>query len=263
MTALPALLLFHGVGDSGGCWEPFVGRLRQQEGLADLAVSTPDAPAHGGRLAAAGHSIAWPDQLGEGIAHAEALVAQTGRRIVVGGHSMGSMTALGVAANRPDLVVGTFLEDPPLMSPLPPPDAPIEPPTPADVHEFGAWFAELQATPFEEVVAGARAEHPTWDEAEYAPWARAKQAVDLLAFRDPVIWVHGDTVRIVRHAPAPVVVAAGWPERGGLVIDEVAAQLRAQPGWTFHRLPTGHDVRRDAPEATVTLLADLIRCAPQ
>ena len=262
MTALPALLLFHGAGDSGECWEPFVRRLRRHEGLSDLRVSTPDAPAHGGRVAAPGRSIAWTDQLGEGIAHAESLVRETGRRIVVGGHSMGSMTALGVAANRPDLVVGTFLEDPPLMAPFPPPGSPDEPPTPADVHEFGQWFAELRATPFEDVVASARADHPNWDEGEYAPWARSKQAVDPLAFRDPVIWVHGDTVRIVRQAPAPVVVAAGRPELGGLVIDEAAAELRARPGWSFHRLPTGHDVRRDAPEATVTLLADLIRTAP-
>ena len=263
MTVLPALLLLHGAGDSGECWGPFVRRLREHEGLSELRVSTPDAPAHAGRLAAPGQTIAWPDQLGEGIAHAESLVRETGRRIVVGGHSMGSMTALGVAANRPDLVVGTYLEDPPLMFPMPPADSPGEPPTPADVHEFGDWFAELRATPFEDVVAGARAEHPTWDEAEYAPWARAKQAVDPKAFRDPVIWVHGDTVRIVREAPGPVVVAAGQPELGGLLIDAVEAQLRAQPGWSVHRLPTGHDVRRDAPEATTALLADLIRRAPQ
>ena len=51
----------------------------------------------------------------------------------------------------------------------------------------------------------------------------------------------------------------GCPELGGLVAPEAEASLRALPGWSVHRLPAGHDVRRDAPDATVELLADLIR----
>jgi pimeloyl-ACP methyl ester carboxylesterase len=312
MTALPALLLMHGVGDDGACWAPFVRRLRQRPGLADLLVVTPDAPAHGGRRAQPGQTIAWPDLLAEAIAEAEALVARTGGPILVGGHSMGSMVALGVAANRPDLVRATYLEDPPLMHALPdgvsdvgdesPADAPpdvrspgatsrgngspdgtspgggserggsdsvgtpdhaspgggSEPPAPVDVSEFGDWFAELQSIPLADVVAAARADHPTWDDDEYEHWARAKQSVDRAAFTEPVVWVHADTERILRRAPAPVVVAAGLPERGGLVAPAAEASLRTLPGWTVHRLPAGHDVRRDAPEATVELLADLI-----
>jgi N-formylmaleamate deformylase len=264
MTALPALLLMHGVGDDGACWRPFVRRLHEREGLAGLLVATPDAPAHGGRRAQPGQTIAWPDLLAEAIAGAEVLVAQSGGRIVVGGHSMGSMVALGVAANRPDLVVATFLEDPPLTQGLPDEDSDARaleaaPPTPVDVSEFGAWFADLQSIPLADVVAAARADHPTWDEEEYEPWARAKQSVDQAAFTEPVVWVHADTERLLREAPAPVVVAAGRPELGGLVAPEAEASLRALPGWSVHRLPAGHDVRRDAPDATADLLADLIR----
>ena len=108
-------------------------------------------------------------------------------------------------------------------------------------------------------MAAARTEHPTWDEEEYEPWAHAKQSVDRAAFADPVVWVHADTERLLRTAPSPVVVAAGLPELGGLVAPEAEASLRALPGWSVHRLPAGHDVRRDAPDATVDLLADLIR----
>ena len=266
MTALPALLLMHGVGDSGACWGPFVRRLHEQPGLADLLVATPDAPAHGGRRAQPGHTIAWPDLLAEAITGAEALVARTGGPIVVGGHSMGSMVALGVAANRPDLVVATFLEDPPLMQGLPDEGSTesgehAEPPAPVDVSELGDWFAALQSIPLADVVATARTEHPTWDDEEYEAWATAKQSVDRAAFAEPVVWVHADTERLLRTAPAPVVVAAGLPERGSLVAPEAEASLRALPGWSVHRLPAGHDVRRDAPDATIDLLANLIRSA--
>jgi N-formylmaleamate deformylase len=264
MTALPALLLMHGVGDDGACWRPFTQRLHERPGLAELVVVTPDAPAHGGRRAQPGQTIAWPDLLAEAITEAERLVARSGGPIVVGGHSMGSMVALGVAANRPDLVVATFLEDPPLTQGLQ--DAgsheqPFEdePPAPVDVSEFGDWFAELQSVPLADVMAAVRANHPTWDDDEYEPWARAKQSVDREAFSEPVVWVHADTARLLRNAPAPVVVAAGLPELGGLVSPDAEASLRALTGWSVHRLMAGHDVRRDAPDATVDLLADLIR----
>jgi pimeloyl-ACP methyl ester carboxylesterase len=280
MPAPPALLLLHGVGDDGACWGPFVRRLRARPGLADLVVVTPDAPAHGGRRVQPGQTIAWPDLLSEAIAAAEALVASSGGPIVVGGHSMGSMVALGVATNRPDLVLATYLEDPPLMHALPalgaeaagtsqpntspgassPGGASADAPgaAPVDVSEFGEWFAALQSIPLAEVIAAARADHPTWDDEEYALWAHAKQAADPAAFVEPVIWVHADTERILRDAPTPVVVAAGLPELGGLVAPEAEMGLRALPGWSVHRLPAGHDVRRDAPDATVELLAALI-----
>jgi pimeloyl-ACP methyl ester carboxylesterase len=254
----------HGVGDSGACWAPFVRRLHDQPGLDDLRVATPDAPAHGGRRAEPGQTIAWPDLLAEAIGQAEALVALSGGPIVVGGHSMGSMVALGVAANRPDLVVATFLEDPPLMHGLPDEVSTAwteraEPPTPVDVSELGDWFAALQSIPLAEVVAAARTEHPTWDDEEYEIWAHAKQSVDREAFTEPVVWVHADTERLLRTAPGPVVVAAGLPELGSLVAPEAEASLRALPGWSVNRLEAGHDVRRDAPDATVGLLTDLIR----
>jgi pimeloyl-ACP methyl ester carboxylesterase len=259
MRNVPALLLLHGSGDDGACWGPFVTRLLREDGLAALRVATPDAPAHGGRRAQPGQTIAWPDLLGDALGHVQALADRTSGRIVVGGHSMGAMTALGVAAHRPDLVAATFLEDPPLFAPLGPPDAAAADAEPVDLTEFHEWFSDLQARPLADVVAGVRAQHPTWDEAEYEPWARAKQAVDVAAFAAPAVFVHAETAHLIRAAATPVVVAAGEPGRGGMLAETAAVDLAALPGWTIHRLPTGHDVRRDAPEQTAALLAGLIR----
>ncbi len=256
MNALPGLLLLHGMGDDGSCWAPFVQRLRAAPGLADLRVCTPSAPAHGGHLARPGHTIAWDDLLASGVRSAEALAEQTGAALVIGGHSMGAMMALGVAATRPDLAVGLWLEDPPMGHGLD--DDPVAP-EPADLSEFGAWFASLRSLPLEQVVAAARADHPTWDEAEYEPWARAKRSVDTSAFESPVPWVHDGWAGLARAVRCPAVLVAGEPSLGALVSPAAAHGLAELPGWSMHRLPVGHDVRRDAPDATVALLADLIR----
>lgn len=258
MTTLPGLLLLHGLGDDGTCWGPFVSELRRRPDMADLQVLTPHAPAHGGRLAGPGQSLAWPDLRADAVRNAEALSTLTGGPIVAAGHSMGAIMALGVAATRPDLVAATFLEDPPLGG-GPAPGADPDPTAPVELSEYRQWFTDLQSIPFDQLVEDVRAEHPAWAAGEYEPWARSKQAVDLRAFDEPIEFVHSEVDRLVRDAPAPVVVVAGLPELGGLVTSGAGLELAARPGWTLHRVPAGHDVRRDAPDVTVDLLADLMR----
>ena len=252
----PSLLLLHGVGDSGACWGPFVAALRQRD-LADLVVRTPDAPAHGGRRAEPGHTIAFADQLAEAVGHAEELAVDAGRQLVVGGHSMGSATALAVAATRPDLVAGLWLEDPPMFTSMSVADGqPAGEPT--DLSELRSWFADMQAISLERATAGARAEHPDWNPAEYEPWARAKQSVDLAGFDEPVPWVLAGWAAHARAVTCPVVVAAGEVARGSILSSAAEADLTTLPNWSITRLPAGHDVRRDAPAATTDLLAELI-----
>jgi lipase len=257
--ALPALLLLHGVGDSGACWGPFVARLRATDGLADLVVVTPDAPGHNGRTITPGHSVAVPDQRGEAIGHAEALAASTGRPIVLGGHSMGSAIALATAAARPDLVAALFLEDLPAFSSMASDDAERQSARePLPMTSIAEWLAWNRAAPLETVIATGRAEHPTWDEAEYEPWARAKQAVDPACFTGPA-FDHVGWAERARAVRCRTVLVAGLPDRGSIVSPEAEQDLAALPGWTVTRLDTGHDVRRDAPEQAVHALADLLR----
>jgi len=260
MSPLPGLLLLHGVGDSGECWGPFVARLRAHGdgSLAALRVSTPDAPAHAGHPSAPGRTIAAPDQIAVAVGHAEDLVSSTGGPIVVGGHSMGSGVALAVAAERPDLIRGLWLEDPPLLTPMAVNDA-ADPDTPVDGTQFGAWFDDLQALGLDEVIALARVEHPGWDEGEYEPWARAKCSVDTTAFLNPVPWVAARWAARARSITVPTVLVVGDPEAGSVTHPTAAQELGALPGWSVHHVMTGHDVRRDAPDEVVPLLAELIR----
>jgi pimeloyl-ACP methyl ester carboxylesterase len=268
MSTPPALLLLHGTGDSGACWEPFVARLRGLPGLSQLHVGTPDLPAHGGRRSEPGHTVAWPDLLAEAVEHAEQLTSASGAPVVVGGHSLGATVALGVAASRPDLVAGLFLEDPPFTTSLAE-DAGRPMGESVDLAEFRDWFASLQSATEDEVLATVRREHPTWDPAEYGPWVRAKRSVDITAFEGSVPWVRvgwADQVRAVRCPALLVAGVAGGaaPEgfAGGIVHPAAAAELALLPGWTVHTVPASHDVRRDAPQATAALLAELIRGVP-
>lgn len=260
MSRLPGLLLLHGVGDSSECWGPFVQRLRASHrgALADLAVSTPNAPAHGGKRLAPGATLSGPDQVATAIRHAEDLVGATGGPLVVGGHSMGSAVALALVAERPDLARCLWLEDPPMTEAMATDDE-RNPSELVDISEFAAWFTALQSRPLADVVAMARAEHPGWDSGEYEPWARAKQSVDVGAFAEPVVWVGAGWARRARTVTCPTVVVAGDPGAGSIVSAAAGAELAALPGWTVHRLPVGHDVRRDAPEEVVHHLAELIR----
>lgn len=104
----PPLLLVHGQGSQ---WRDHARVL--PELVTRHRVVAVDVPGHGdsGRLPAGGYSLA---RVGELIgAFAERVI---GGPALVSGHSSGGVLGAWLAANRPELVAGLLLEDPPLYS---------------------------------------------------------------------------------------------------------------------------------------------------
>lgn len=254
MVALPALVLLHGIADSGECWTPFVSALD----LPDAKIVTPDAPGHGGRRVSPGQDITAPDMVAAAVAVAEPLAASSPAGVVIGGHSMGAAVALTVAAQRPDLVRGLFLEDPPLWEPASDLGR-EERDVPVEFTDIYNWVSGLQRGSLEAAVEHAHADHPHWAPAEYGPWARAKLALDVETLREPKIWpVAGWTAR-ARAVRCPSLVLAGEVTRGSIVDPEAETFLRSLPGWRVERIPgAGHDVRRDGRAAALELLRHFI-----
>lgn len=98
--AAPALLLIHGAGHDHGVWDTIAPALA----AAGHRVIAPDLPAHGASAGEALHDI--EAMAGWVLALADALGVDSLR---VGGHSMGSLVALAVAARAPERVRALYL----------------------------------------------------------------------------------------------------------------------------------------------------------
>jgi pimeloyl-ACP methyl ester carboxylesterase len=91
----PPVLLLHGVGLRAEAWEPQIAAL-----AATHRVIAADLPGHGNSDGLASGTPTLPDY----VAWAARLIAALGGPVAVAGHSMGSLIALGLAVERPDLV---------------------------------------------------------------------------------------------------------------------------------------------------------------
>ena len=165
----PVIVLLHGLADDGLCWIRVARRLEQT-----FDVVMPDARGHG-----------QSDPIGSGgfsvprlVADAAGLLDLLGiRNALLFGHSMGAITAAVLAADRPDLVRGLVLEDPPLDVPVPSPDDRRT----RMRSDVGSW-RDLTPAMRRKRVAEI---HPGWARAETHPWLEAEVNVDLDDLRSP------------------------------------------------------------------------------
>ncbi len=229
--AKPPVVLAHGFSDDGLCWTPVAQALE-----ADYDVVMVDARGHGRSDA--------PDQ-GYGSADHATDLAGVIRglglaRPAVLGHSMGAASALALAGAYPDLPGALLLEDPPAWW-LPPSVQPIPP----RLHPIRVGIIELKRKTHEELLAHARAQSPTWSEAELAPWAEAKLRFSfkvLLAGEPaPLDWP-----ALLRRITCPALLITADPAQGALVTPEAAAALQALMPQTrvAHIAGAGHSIRR-------------------
>ena len=233
-----ALVLMHGLTDSGECWPDAVRRW----GTA-YRVFAVDARGHGqsprfttGELSRHPGDV----MLDDTVALLEDVAAAGVQRPVVVGHSMGGGMAGAAAALRPDLVRAAVLEEPAWGIRR----------DEAEIHraamERVEWTQEFRDD-LDGALAKGRVENPDWPEAELEPWARSKQQTDAPFLATGVAWPSRPWDDFARRLAVPTLVVTG--DREVLIDAEVVQRLIADlgnPHITVTVVPgAGHCVRRD------------------
>lgn len=229
----PPVVLCHGVTDDGLCWTPLAQALE-----SDYDVIMLDARGHGlSETPADGCDY---DRQAADVAGLIAALAPA--RPAVGGHSMGAMTALYLAADYPDLVRRVFLEDPPLHDAASRSRAERV----AAAEGMRQWIASLQGRSREQLVEQCRRDSPAWSEAEIGPWADSKLRArpDLSFILEPP---RRGWQEILARVTCPALLITADPERGAIVTAEQSAEAaRLAPSLNVVHLPgAGHNIRRE------------------
>jgi N-formylmaleamate deformylase len=239
----PALVLLHGLSDNGLCWTPVAEELR-----AEYDVIMLDACGHG-------HSGRSEDAiLLETLAAdvATSLKALGVEKAYLQGHSMGAGTAAFVAARYPDLVQALVLEDPPW--------SPEDREAPG-IRSWPQWILPLRGLSTKERLVQAHKSNPTWLEAELAPWAEAKDQLDMSIFDVGIDTSHPHWSEFIAQIHCPILLITGDSERGAIVSQETVQLVeRAMPGiQVIHIQGTGHNIRREQHSVYMTAVKAFLR----
>ncbi len=235
----PALLLLHGLTDSGSGWPDAIDRWGR-----DWSVVADDQRGHGCSPRFT------PEQLSAHpgdvmVDDAVELLERLGEPAVVVGHSLGGAVALACAVRRPDLVRALVLEDP---APLGPDE---QQQTPDRGKDFLAGVLESQATNDPaELLELRRRKNPTWSDAELAASGRGEQRTDndFLAngeWKPSPLWPE-----LFGQVSVPTLVISGDAPDGVCMTGEIEHgidKLR-NPHVSFVRVPgAAHCIRREQP----------------
>ena len=239
------VVALHGFSDSSACWGPFLTRL-------GLPARTPDLVGHGGRAMPAGVPFSHEVLVEDVLPVVEATATESGRPVVLLGHSLGASTAAGVAARAPHLVAMLVLEDPPWQ----PPASAAADQVAERANPHRPWLEGLQGTDHAGRRSWVEQRHPDWPTEELDPWAQSKAVVDLALFDAEQQWLRRSWGRVADRVRCPTLLVVGDPRLGAACDPAVARTLARRPGWLVVAVSgAGHDVRRDRP----ALLADLLR----
>jgi lipase len=238
----PTLVLLHGLGDSGDCWPDAVRRWSPTYRVIGV-----DALGHGASPRFTPGELAAEDPMEQMYAAAEAtlsrIVADRGASVVLVGHSMGGGLAGALAARRPDLVKAAVLEEPAWRDP----EGRVQPgDVVADrIADCRGFIEDPDAK-----LAEGRRDNPTWPEAEFDPWARAKTEVDLDFLALGVASLAEPWDALVAAITVPTLTVTG---DGSVLISEDVRRRAEAIGNPHLQIEVvagaGHCVRRDRTEA--------------
>jgi N-formylmaleamate deformylase len=224
----PPLLLLHGLSDNGLCWLPVARDLEAQ-----FDVIMPDARGHGRS------ARVQPNESIDNAADAAGLITALGLpKPIVGGHSMGGLTATELGARYPDLIGGLILEDPAWIDPLPD-EVPVQ------KNPFFEWLLNIDEVSLEEIVALGKANNPAWPEVEFPAWAESKRQLDKHIFQ--VVNVRKPWREFVSAFTVPALLITAVTEQGAIVTP-AAAQEAESLSPLLHVAPipnAGHNIRRE------------------
>lgn len=252
----PAVLL-HGFGDSPDCWSPLLAAVADALGT-DIMVATPVAPGHAAERLPAGSALQLDVLAETAIEYITPIVEDAGRPVLLGGHSMGAATAVAVAARRPDLVAGLYLEDPPWSWP---PSSGPDPGVGQQTAELAQWIAGLQGSSHDDRVQWCLDHNPGWPRDEYDIWAQAKAEVDPAVFSQPIDLGRFGWQPAADAVRCPVTLLIGEWSAGSTCMPEVADYLQ-RIGWQVIQVRgAGHDVRRQNRAAAIRAFAGALGAA--
>jgi pimeloyl-ACP methyl ester carboxylesterase len=163
----PALVLFHGNGDSSACWPDAARRWAQA-----YRVVAVDARGHGASPLFSPSQLAEPGDVFVSDALELLRDCAPGDPVVAVGHSLGSGTLTGVLAQAPGLLRGAVLIDPPWDSPVVLGGRP-------DVGAARVAFVESVQRDPDAALRRHVEENPAWPADEHEPWVASKLSLDL------------------------------------------------------------------------------------
>jgi pimeloyl-ACP methyl ester carboxylesterase len=254
----PPVVINHGAGDDGLCFTR-VAKLLE----ADYELIMPDARGHG-KSGSGEHDYSTASRVEDLHTLIETLKLD---HPVVGGHSMGADSSMGLAAAYPGLARGIFLEDPPIILPdekLTFNDGKKEQTIQgADIGKMMARYMRLfkLMPPFlgERL---ARKSSPTYPDDEIKPWVASKRRVslDFLNSMESMKIVLSDPFETIKKVTVPTLLIIGDRESMSIVSRETAEQATQLNPLirVVHLAGASHDIRRTRFEGYLAALKQFL-----
>ena len=236
----PALVLAHGITDSGLCWHQLAADLE-----ADYDIIMYDAYGHGKS------SRVDPKLRIDLVEDLHDLIdALELKKPGLIGHSMGATTAAKFAAAYPDQLTALVLEDPPWI------DTQFEEKGPRKgMQDRKIKNLAAKKKTVKELVKIKKKESPRWEETILTQWAQSKHDIDP-AFFDHFPIHHIEWHELAKAIKVPTLIVTGDNELGAMITPKLgveAVQL-LEKGEFGHISGAGHCVRYEQYQPYLTML---------